>query len=311
MKRIFLLSGILCMLLYLMLSPVHALEAARDGLNLWLNTLVPTFLPFIILTDVLAQTGMIEKMLSPLYFIWKNVWGISPTGAYALLTGWLCGYPMGAKMTSDLYESGKISGKEAEYLLTFVNQPSPAFINTYITNICLGNYFPAWKTFIIIYLSAFITMVIFRRLCIDGNMIQSDNGQTKIETSIPGSSGALLDVSIMNGFEAITRLGGYILLFSIIAAIIKEYWNAEKLTCCLVLELLEMTTGIRALSNIPLPEETKYLFIIPVTVMGGLCVTAQTRSLVSKKLSLRFYYSAKIFSAAVSVLLILVFTKII
>ena len=34
--------------------------------------------------------------------VWSHVFGISPSGAYALLLGLLCGYPMGTKITSDL-----------------------------------------------------------------------------------------------------------------------------------------------------------------------------------------------------------------
>ena len=309
MKKLLLFAGILVLLLYLLFCPLQALEAAREGLNLWLNTLIPTFLPFVILTNILTGTGMIEKMLNPMKYFWKNIWGISPSGSYALLTGWLCGYPMGAKVTSDLYEAGKISRSEAEYLFTFVNQPSPAFINTYVVNICMKNQVSVGKTFIIIYLSAFITMVIFRYLYFSKDA--TDSKETKIETSIPSSPGALLDVSIMNGFETITRLGGYILLFSILAAAVKEYWNKGELSCCILLGFMEMTTGIRALSIIPFPTEIKYLCIVPVTVMGGLCVAAQTRSIVSRKLSLHLYYSAKILSATVSVIQILVFAKII
>lgn len=309
MKKLLLFAGILVLLLYLLFCPLQALEAAREGLNLWLNTLIPTFLPFVILTNILTGTGMIEKMLNPMKYFWKNVWGISPSGSYALLTGWLCGYPMGAKVTSDLYEVGKISRSEAEYLLTFVNQPSPAFINTYVVNICMKKQVSVGKTFLIIYLSAFITMIIFRYLYISKDV--TDSKQTKIETSISSSPGALLDVSIMNGFETITRLGGYILLFSILAAAVKEYWNKGELSCCILLGFMEMTTGIRALSIIPFPTEIKYLCIVPLTVMGGLCVAAQTRSIVSRKLSLHLYYSAKILSATVSVILILIFAKII
>ena len=59
--------------------------------------------------------------------VWSHVFGISPSGAYALLLGLLCGYPMGTKITSDLYGCGRINRREAEYLLTFTNHASPVF----------------------------------------------------------------------------------------------------------------------------------------------------------------------------------------
>lgn len=50
-----------------------------------------------------------------------------------------------------------------------------------------------------------------------------DTCYEKKETSEADSPGVILDVSIMNGFETITRLGGYILLFSILTGCIRYY----------------------------------------------------------------------------------------
>ena len=50
----------------------------------------------------------------------------------------------GAKITSDLYGCGRISKREAEYLLTFTNHASPVFIYTYLIHICLNDRFHPW-----------------------------------------------------------------------------------------------------------------------------------------------------------------------
>ena len=100
MKRIFYTAGTLLLLIFLLRFPEEALAASRDGLKLWLNTLFPTLLPFIILTGILIHTGTAEKLLKPLAPVWSHVFGISPSGAYALLLGLLCGYPMGTKITA-------------------------------------------------------------------------------------------------------------------------------------------------------------------------------------------------------------------
>ena len=82
---------------FILVYPAEALKAAREGLNLWLNVMIPTLLPFLILTGILVQTGMISWLLAPLKKLWKIVLGISPVGTYAVLVGMLCGYPMGGK----------------------------------------------------------------------------------------------------------------------------------------------------------------------------------------------------------------------
>ena len=147
---------------FILVYPTEALKAAREGLNLWLNVMIPTLLPFLICTGILVQTGLISRLLAPFKTLWKIVFGISPAGAYAVLVGMLCGYPMGAKTTSDLYENGQITKKEAEYLLTFVNQPSPVFVRTYLCQICLNDRVPFFKMMLILWVSEWMTAQFFR-----------------------------------------------------------------------------------------------------------------------------------------------------
>ena len=232
MKRIFYTAGTLLLLVFLLRFPEEALSASRDGLNLWLNTLLPTLLPFIILTGILIHTGMVEKLLKPLSPVWSHIFGISPSGAYALLLGLLCGYPMGAKITSDLYGCGRISKREAEYLLTFTNHASPVFIYTYLIHICLNDRFHPWLIYGPLLLSSCLTMIFFRFFVYRNRTRTPDTffSEKNKEPSAPGVTGTLLDASIMNGFETITRLGGYILLFSILSAFVRHYWNAGEIS---------------------------------------------------------------------------------
>ena len=164
MKRILLTAGILLLLVFLLLHPQEGLAAARTGMTLWLNSLIPALLPFIILTGVLIHTGSIEKILLPFRPLFEFLLGVSVYGGYVFLLGMLCGYPMGAKLASDMYESHKISRREAEYLTTFCNNASPSFIITYLGQICLLNKVPASRLFLCLFLSDFICMMIFRLL---------------------------------------------------------------------------------------------------------------------------------------------------
>ena len=130
-KNTILTGGICFLLVFLLLHPAESLSCARAGMTLWLNTLIPTLLPFIILTGMLTHTGHIRKLLLPFESFFHIFPGVSIWGGYVFVLGMLCGYPLGAKLASDLYGLHKISKKEALYLTTFCNNPSPAFIITY------------------------------------------------------------------------------------------------------------------------------------------------------------------------------------
>ena len=133
MKQKIILFFCLCLMIFLLLHPQDALAAAKDGLSLWLNVMIPTLLPFLILTGILLKTGNIQKLLRPLSPAGKILLGLSPAGLYVLILGLLCGYPIGAKLAHDLYIEQQISRREGEYLLTFSCNASPAFILSYLS----------------------------------------------------------------------------------------------------------------------------------------------------------------------------------
>ena len=242
--------------------------------------------------------------------IWNKVLGVSAAGAYAVIVGALCGYPVGAKITSDLYENHQISESEAKYLLTFTNHASPVFVRTYLCHICLKDQIPARTVFGIFALSDLTIMLLFR-FVVYRNKIQFLSADKKKKTPVSSSSGAFLDVSIMNGFETVTRLGGYILMFSILSACISHFWNMKNLIGYTLSGILELTTGLCHLQNANIHMQWKYLLTLFLTAFGGICITFQTRSLVTRKLSMLPYITAKLLNGITTVLFALFFSKII
>ncbi|MFR4556433.1 MULTISPECIES: hypothetical protein [Blautia] len=253
---------------------------------------------------------MAGKLLQPVEVIWNKVLGVSAAGAYAVIVGALCGYPVGAKITSDLYENHQISESEAKYLLTFTNHASPVFVRTYLCHICLKDQIPARTVFGIFALSDLTIMLLFR-FVVYRNKIQFLSADKKKKTPVSSSSGAFLDVSIMNGFETVTRLGGYILMFSILSACISHFWNMKNLIGYTLSGILELTTGLCRLQNANIHMQWKYLLTLFLTAFGGICITFQTRSLVTRKLSMLPYITAKLLNGITTVLFALFFSKII
>ena len=310
MRKIFYTVFSISQICFLLLYPQEALAASKEGMQLWLNVLLPVLLPFLILTGILIHTNMAGKLLQPVEVIWNKVLGVSAAGAYAVIVGALCGYPVGAKITSDLYENHQISESEAKYLLTFTNHASPVFIRTYLCHICLKDQVPARTVFGILALSDLAIMLLFR-FVVYRNKIQFLSADKKKKTPVSSSSGAFLDVSIMNGFETITRLGGYILMFSILSACIGRWYIPHSVPGYLLTGILELTTGLYRLQLLVLPDITKGMLAVFLTACGGICITAQTRSLVTKELSVRSYITAKLLNGVIAVILILLVTKIV
>lgn len=321
MKRIPFFAVILFLLFFLLRFPAESLRASRQGLELWMNTLLPTLLPFMILSNLLLYSGILDRISGFRGGSRSRLLGLSPYGLYALALGLLCGYPMGAKLTGDLYKNGRLSYTEAEYLLTFVNNPSPMFFSSYLILQCLKK--PEWMlpSFLILYSADLLCAVFFRillrthknpgkpatvRRTFTGNALA-----TKMETST-GSPGAYIDLSIMNGFETITRLGGYILLFSLLSAAIGHFWPEHMPGRLFLLGILEISTGLHNLASSSLNPQLLYALSMGCTSFGGLCILAQTLGVLGEsQLPTRTYLTAKCLCGILTFFLALVFFQII
>lgn len=65
------------------------MKAAKSGLKLWANSVVPSLLPFFIATEVLSKTN-IPKIFGRLFNkIMKPFFNISGEGSFALIMGWI------------------------------------------------------------------------------------------------------------------------------------------------------------------------------------------------------------------------------
>lgn len=128
-----LLALILLSLFFTMLLfPETVFQGACDGLLLWYQILIPTLFPYLIVTGLLLKTDGAAVVSRLLFRPFHLLFGTSFYGSFAVLSGFLCGYPMGAKIIADLLLQGKISLEEASYLLSFCNNASPSFIITFL-----------------------------------------------------------------------------------------------------------------------------------------------------------------------------------
>lgn len=291
------------LLLYMLLFPKKVLADSLAGLDLWFHTVLPSLLPFIILSNVLIGANVVSQLMRPFSGFFRHVLGLSPEGGYAWLLGLFCGFPMGARLTGDMYRQHRISREEAGYLLTFANQSSPMFLSTYVVLHGLGDSPLTLPVFVIFYASAFLTSLVFR---IRSRRFGLPPSKPKKEVPEQTSYGNLLDTSIMNGFEIITRLGGYIILFSILAGIVLQLPAPLRTAAPFLSGLTEITTGIHTISGTTLPLQVKFTAIVCCTAFGGFSTVAQTSCMLNGTgLSIFTYLKGKLVNAAVAGLLCL------
>lgn len=293
-------------------------EGALNGLNLWLFTVVPTLLPFMIISSVIVETESYRIITRILGYIMKPVFQLPSEAAYPFLMGILCGFPMGSKITADMVKSGKLSVNDGNVLLTFCNNISPPFIISYMTGYVLGlNYNTGKSVIFIMLISPIITGIITSRLIpvistayISASRVShiipytgtTDNVNSSADT--PSNTSVFsIDRCILSGVQNIIKLGGYIIIFSIICSLTRLILKDGYIYAA-ISGILEITTGLGAFSLISLSLKKLYTVCI-LSSFGGICTIAQTLCMIrGSHLSIKLYIAGKLINCIVTFILL-------
>lgn len=271
MRKKIMLIPILLFILYILVCPKDAVNSASFGLMLWYQKVLPSLLPFAILSNILIDSGYLPYFTKYLYPATKLLLPTSEAGSYVVLSGFLFGFPMGAKNSARLCQNHLISKAEAEILTIVCNNISPVFICGYIMSQQL--HLPGFCLYAI--LLVYAPPLLLGAILLRKN--KSNIESKKIPASRPQMNFKIIDTGIMNGFETLTKLGGYIMLFSILSSALLKIPLSIKLQCILI-GITEITNGI---AHIPVSESAnclQILFALGITAWGGLSGLAQTCS---------------------------------
>ena len=103
-------------------------ENVKKSVSIFISSIIPSLFPFIFFTEFILNTDILGTIQKTCGKFLSKFFNISEKSSPAVITGFLCGFPMGAKTVSKLYEDSEISKYEADKLLLFINNCNPAFI---------------------------------------------------------------------------------------------------------------------------------------------------------------------------------------
>lgn len=306
-KKLFIFL-LICLLVYLLIFPREALQASARGVDLWFHTVLPTLLPFIILSGLLVTSGALLPLLQKADKICRVFPGLSGAGTYALVLGVLCGFPMGARTTAALLRENSISQREARLLLCVSNHVSPAFLAGYVRSLLPD---PGWMPLAagIYYGAAAAAFFLIRGRSRPG---YTPGKKPKKKASTLRSPGELLDASIMDGCQVILKLGGYIILFSVCAEAVRTLSAGLPLLSPVCSMILEISSGTSLLLSAPFPKPLGMTLLLAGLSFGGLSTAAQTAGMIQGTgLPLSLYLKGKLLQAALAAAFTLLFFAVV
>ena len=183
-----------------------------------------------------------------------------------------------------MLKCGQLEYIEANILFMVTNNISPVFISGYI--LCQELQMPSliFLSYLVLFLPPIITgRILFAIVQRRRKTLARQNSKNTSTYKKPASGSQInfkiIDAGIMNGFETLTRLGGYIMLFSMISSMLRLIPLPENIKLILT-GFTEITNGIKAVSQSSLTPACRYSLAMAFTAFGGFSGLAQTSSMI-------------------------------
>lgn len=293
-------------------APKYTFNAAKEGLLLWSNVIVPSLLPFIIISNLIIRFDIVKYISIIFKPIMRYVFRLPGVAGYAWVLGMLSGYPMGSKITADLLENNYITKKQAQHLLAFCNNASPMFVLGFVSVGILDVGQLGFYLLFILYTASILTGFIYRFIYYpSSNYNQTQLNQKKyklINTHKNKTAFEIFDNCVIDSIDLIVKIGGYVIFFSIILSLVSFFPIHNILIKNTILGTVEISNGISLISKTDSLLELKIVLVNTIIAFGGFSVHAQTASVLQKtNLSIFKYILAKGINAFITFILTLFF----
>jgi sporulation integral membrane protein YlbJ len=285
------------------------IDSALTGAKLFFNAVFPSLFPFIIIINIITAFNGIS--------IYSKIFGkilckplrLPNPCSFVLIVSILCGYPLGAKYTCDLYDKKLIDIKTTQKLLNIASNASPLFVIGAIGTSMLGNTTLGYLLLISNYLSCFLM-----GLLIPSNITNTYIPLKKIKTSQNINIGKVLKGSVDDAVKSSMMIGGFIVIFSVIIGIIKNnaifdiaisklaFLNISKeIIMGSTLGLLEMTNGCHMICTSSIQLLSKLIILSFLISFSGFSIVSQVYSFTYKyPVSIKKYISLKLLQGILS-----------
>ncbi|MBQ9851827.1 MAG: sporulation protein [Ruminiclostridium sp.] len=222
--------------------PSQSAEAARKGVCLCLDLIIPSLFPFFVLSSLVISTGLAGWLARPLARTMRAMFGVGSAGASLLVLGVVGGYPAGARTLAQMTALGDLSLREARQLYLFCNNCGPAFFIGVVGGELFGSRevgFLLWGTHLL------------AALCI-GLFCRAPQPRPVCSPTVTTSPLSVqLPEAVTGAFHATLNVCAYVVLFSVLTGLLScvRVLPEAPLPRALCVGLLEISTGITTLGE--------------------------------------------------------------
>lgn len=262
--RQFFITVLLTLLLILMLFQAPCvIQGVHAGLELWYEAVLPSILPFMIITSLLLQQS---------------------TGRFICFLGLFCGLPIGANLVNLQFSQQLWTKRQANILLCICNITSPMFIMGYVLHHTFHNQIAILPFLLSVYLPVLLYFLVFLFIS------AFENKKTPVSETSPTSVFSFNQI-FQQSLQVILTIGIIIMLFCIGMQFLLKLIPSTNIFLRTVISGLEITNGIHLITALPISLKQKTALIAGLTSFGGICSILQTKHVITSQELSVFHYS--------------------
>lgn len=242
---------IFAVMLIIISNPTIFTSGTISGLKLFVFSVLPGLFPFMFLTKLLTEIGLVFKMTKKMDKFSYSLFGTPGISLYAFFMSILSGYPIGAKIISDLYSKNLINEEDAQKMSVFCTTSGPIFVIGTVGTIM----FQSFKIGIILYASHILSSIFLGVILNIISKLKNKNKSSikSIQNTVtPKKHENILSYCVVETINSLFVVGAYITLFYLVSELL-DVLNIFNF----ISSFLSSTFGQIGI-NVPLLKETLY-----------------------------------------------------
>jgi sporulation integral membrane protein YlbJ len=301
----------------MLVYPEQTVNASLTAIAIWWDILFPALFPFFVITELMLGLGIVHCLATLLDPLMKPLFRVSGSGGFVMAMGFASGYPVGAKLSSELWHAGLLGKKECQRLIAFTTTADPIFLIGAVSIGFFRDISLAPLIAVAHYGGALVLGILMRWTDSEEHLIAANNTPMRQPRRQPilqrafiamhtaritdgRSVGTLLFDGIRNGLKLIIVIGGLVIFFSVMIQLLMQ-WHVlsglqfiagamfallqipSAIATPLVNGIFEVTLGARMAGSLDqsIPLQYKVAIASFVLAWAGLSVHAQIMSLVA------------------------------
>jgi len=280
-------------------------SAVRSASERCLTVIIPSLYIFTALSGLLIKSGIYKTIGRPFSLFSRYILRMKDEHFGIFLISSFAGYPIGAKLISEMYDSGRIRKSEAERLLCICYSSGPPFLIGTV-GISLFGSENAVRAGLAMFLAIFLcslsaAFILFRR----DSIPQRSSEKIEIKLSaddlvssvISGGKSMFVICAVIIFFAAFSEIFYQTGVIGILSGALSSATGifSEK-SAVLIRSVLEISN----ISELNVSSAALYPAAASLMSFGGICVILQIKAMVGGRFSMKPFLIARIFCATLS-----------